>query len=340
MTRSDSGWFDSCRVAERVVLRRTALLALIVTSGTALNGLVATSLLAQGTPATLGPLVDEWVRKPVDDRTFASFRLFFEYDRRLPFDAQVKSVTDADGLRRERLSYVSTSGVRVTAYFVQQLPVATTPRPAIIFLHGGSRLGKDTPAYLAFTDFFARAGFRVFSIDMPYFGERATDLMTSFTEEEKHARLYNQSSMYLAFTTQLVKDVGRAYDFLVADRLTDPRRVALMGFSRGAQMSYIIGGAEARLVGVAALYGGHMDHLELAHLPAACGANYIGRISPRPLFTMNGINDADYSRDSTVAPLLKLAKKPVQSVFLETGHSLPPENQRAPLVAWLQELLR
>lgn len=295
---------------------------------------------AQGVTPVLGPLVDKWVKKPVDERTFKSYLPFFQYDRRLPFDAQVKSVTDTGGLRRERLSFVSTTGVRVTAYFVQQGSRSNTPRPAIIFLHGGSRLGKDTPRYLDFADFFARAGFRVFSIDMPYFGERDTDLLTTFTEEEKHAKLYNQPATYLTFVSQVVKDVGRSFDFLVAERQSDPKRIVLMGFSRGGQLAYIVGGAESRFKGVASLYGGHMDHLELEHLPAACPANYIGRISPRPLFTMNGINDADYSRDSTVMPLLKQAKKPVESVWLETGHSLPPENLRAPLVAWLQERLR
>jgi dienelactone hydrolase len=300
----------------------------------------AGSLAGQGSQPKLGPLVDEWTTKPVDDRTFKSFLPFFAYNKRLPFDTQIKSVTDTGGLRRERLSFISTSGVRVTAYFVQQLPVSNAPRPAIIFLHGGSRLGKDVPRYLQFTDFFARAGYRVFSIDMPYFGERATDLIKDFTEEEKHEKLYNQSATYLAFVTQLVKDVGRAYDFLVAERHTDPNRIALMGFSRGGQLSHIVGAAEPRVRGVAALYGGHMDHLELEHVAAACPANYIGRIAPRPLFTMNGVNDADYSRDSTVMPLLKLAKKPVESVWLETGHSLPPEDLRGPLLAWLQKVLQ
>lgn len=341
MMRSDSDSFGRHRAAERD--RRAAPLraaSRVVVRGLALVGLIAASLTAQAAQPRQGPLVDEWVKKPVDDRTFRSYLAFFQYDHKLPFDAQVKSVTDTGGLRRERLSFVSSSGVRVTAYFVQQLPVGSAARPAIVMLHGGSRLGKDTPRYLDFVDFFARAGFRVFAIDMPFFGERATDLMTSFTEEEKHAKLYNQPPTYLGFVTQLVKDVGRSYDFLVAERQTDPKRVVLMGFSRGGQLSYLVGAAESRFKGVVALYGGHMDHLELEHLPAACPANYIGRISPRPLFTMNGMNDADYSRDSTVLPLLKLAKQPVEMVWLETGHSIPPENLRAPLVAWLQERLR
>jgi poly(3-hydroxybutyrate) depolymerase len=295
---------------------------------------------AQGGQPKLGPLVDRWVQQPVDDATYRSFLSFFQYDRRLPFDVQVKASSDTGGLRRERLSFVSTSGVRVTANLVQPLSVPSGPQPAIIFLHGGTRPGKDTPRYVDFVDFFGRAGYRVLSIDMPYFGERATDLMTSFSEEEKHERLYNVPATYLGFVTQLVKDVGRSIDFLVAERRTDPSRILLLGFSRGGQMAYIVGAAESRLRGVVALYAGHMDHLELEHLPAACPANYIGRISPRPLFTMNGNYDADYSRDSTVIPLLKLAKRPVESVWLETGHSLPPDNLRAPLMAWLQARLR
>ena len=337
MMRSDSDSPAQCRTAERAT---RAGLTSIMSRASILLCAAAMTIGAQEPQPKLGPLVDQWTKKPVDDRIYKSFLPFFGYDHRLPFAIQVKSVTDTGGLRRERLSFASTSGVRVTAYFVQQPSATTSPRPAIILLHPGSRLGKDTPRYLDFTDYFARAGFRVFSIDMPYFGERATDLMTSFTEEEKHAKLYNQQPTYLAWVAQLVKDVGRSYDLLVSQRQTDPKRVVLMGFSRGGQMAYLVGAAETRVKGVAALYGGHMDHLELEHLAAACPANYIGRIAPRPLFTMNGINDADYSRDSTVLPLLKLARKPVQSVWLETGHSLPPEDLRAPLVAWLKEVMR
>lgn len=301
--------------------------------------LLAPALGAQQSPR-LGPLVDQWVSRPVDDATFRSFRPFFQYDRRLPFETVVKSAADSGGLRRERLSFASTSGVRVTAYLVEPSGSSSEARPAVVLLHGGSALGKDTPRYLDFADFFARAGFRILAIDFPYFGERRTDLMTTFTEEEKHDRLYNAKATYLAFVTQAIKDAGRSIDFLVAERRTDASRIALMGFSRGGQIAFIVGGADTRFRGVVSLYAGHMDHLELGHEPAACPANYIGRIAPRPLLTVNGMYDADYSRDSTVLPLLRLARDPVQSIWLETGHSLPPENQRSAIVAWLREQLR
>jgi dienelactone hydrolase len=293
-----------------------------------------------GALAAQSGTVDEWVRQPVDDRTFRSFLGFFAYDHRLPFDAKVLGTVDSAGVRTERMSFQSTPGARVTALFFQPLPIASTRRPAIVFLHGGSKRGKDTPGYAAFAEYFARAGFRVLSIDLPYFGERATGLLTSFTEEEKHEKLYNEKATYLAWVTQIVKDAGRSIDFLAAERQTDSAKVVLMGFSRGAQLALVVGGAESRFRGVASIYGGHFDHLETGHQAAACPANYIGHVSPRPLFTMNGRNDADFSRDSTVLPLHKLAKMPVQHVWLETGHTLPPDDQRAVIISWLQGVLK
>ena len=38
----------------------------------------------------------------------------------------------------------------------------------------------------------ARAGFSVLALDMQHFGERSSNLLTTFTEQEKHERLYNQ----------------------------------------------------------------------------------------------------------------------------------------------------
>ena len=330
MTRSAFGWFgrsDGGRAGRRWLFAGSVLVA------------ATGSLTAQGA-LPRGMLVDEWVKRPVDDKTFRSFLGFFQYDRKLAFETQVLGTADSAGLRREHLSFQSTPGMRVTALLIQQLPLATGRRPAIVLVHGGSRPGKDGRNFVAFAEYLARAGFRVLSIDLPFFGERATGLLTTFTEEDKHEKLYNQPATYLAWVTQVVKDAGRSIDFLVTERLTDSTRIALVGMSRGGQLALITGGAERRFKGVAALYAGHMDHIETGHQPAACPANYIGRISPRPLYTMNGNNDADYSRDSTVLPLHKLAKKPVQHVWLETGHALPPEEQRGTLIAWLQDVLK
>jgi dienelactone hydrolase len=284
---------------------------------------------------------DQWVTRPVDDRTFQAYLEFFTYDRRVPLDLRVIDTEEREGIKREHLSFQSTPGVRV---FAQLYSLATASgagkRPAIVLLHGGSARGKDGPGPKVLAALLAHAGWSVLAIDLLYFGERSADLFTTFSEQEKHDRLYNQPSAYLAWVTQTVKDVGRSLDLLVDQRGADPKHLAIVGTSRGAIVSTIAGAAERRLSAVVLLYGGHFDALEREHLPAACPANYIGRISPRPLLTINGNLDTDLVKDKEVMPLLRLAKPPKLSLWADTGHQLPTEEHRAAMVQWLRETLK
>ncbi len=278
---------------------------------------------------------DEWLRHPVDDQTFSNFLQFFDYDHDVPFNAVVGPAQTEEGVARRHFEYQSTPGIVVTAWMYE---ASVGPEgPWLVFLHGGTGSGKDAPTYQFLSRFLARAGWNVLSLDLQYFGERSTGLLTTYTEDEKHQKLYNQPAAYLAWVAQTVKDVGRGVDYLLQEQGADPREIALLGFSRGAQLAYIIGAVEKRFRAVAALYGGHFDALETGHLPAACGANYIGRISPRPLLLMNGTQDADYVKEVAVDPMHALAREPVDIIWLETGHTLPPEDALARVVAWLGE---
>ncbi len=283
-------------------------------------------------------LADPWLAHPVDERTFRSYLDFFAYDRQLPFATRVSNVEDDQSLRRERLSFQSTSGVRVPAILTEPARSSTAKKPAIIILHGGAPRGKETTAQLA--TLLARGGWSVLAIDLPYFGDRTTDLLMTFSEQEKHEKLYNQPAAYLSWITQLSKDVSRSYDLLVAEHDVDPKRVAILGVSRGAIAASIAGAVDRRLAGVIMLYGGHFDALENNHLPAACPANYIGRISPRPLLMINGTQDSDMIRDRSVEPLFRLAKQPKQIIWTEGGHMFMTEEHRAAMIQWLREKIR
>jgi len=287
--------------------------------------------------AQVRPEGDEWLKQPVDDRTFATFLTFFDYDAKRPLDIRVAKVEDSEGIRSELLSYESAAGIRVTAR-LYHAPGAVPGGPGLVFLHGGTGVGKDSPGLRQLCDHLARAGFTVLAIDLQYFGERATELLREFTEEEKHQKLYNQPGTYLAWVTQTVKDAGRAIDVLV-ERGVNPGRVGLVGFSRGAQLGFIVGGAERRFAAVVAIIGGHFDFRETGHVPAACPANYIGRISPRPLLMVNGNADPDYIRATAVEPLERLAREPKQMIWLETGHLMPQGEIRTTIARWLQQRL-
>jgi dienelactone hydrolase len=285
------------------------------------------------------PPGDQWLTKPVDDRTFAAFKSFYTYDHNLPLDVQMTELDTTGGMRMQHLSYQSTPGIRVTARAYSVASGNSQRRPALILLHGGGGPGKDAAAMRILSDYMARAGFLVLNIDMQFFGERAGDVLTSFTEAEKHDKLYNQPAAQLAWVMQTIKDVGRGYDFLANTMDADPKRIGLMGISRGAIMATVVGGADQRIAAVALILGGHFDALEKIHEAAACPANYIGRIAPRPLFMINGENDADMFRQESVLPLQRLAKEPKDFVWLPSGHSMPRE-EFPRMATWLQAKLR
>jgi len=283
---------------------------------------------------------DQWLTNPVAARTFATFLDFFSYDRDVPFDAQVHGVDESEGLRTERITFQSTAGTEVTAILARPMALEEQGYPAVIYLHGGGPAGKDGPYNLRFSRLAAKAGFAVLSIDMLHFGERNTGLLETFSEAEKHERMYNVESTYLDWVVQTVKDVGRAYDYLVEERGADPARVGVMGFSRGAQATIISGGADSRLAAVIVLFGGHFDGKEDGHLAPACPANYIGHIGPRPLLMVNAENDADFLKETSVLPMQRLAREPKYSHWTPGGHGFFDEAAEAFLVAWLREHLR
>ena len=283
---------------------------------------------------------DPWLAKPVDDKTFQTYLDFFEYDKKLPFDLRVIDTTEKDGVKREHLSFQSTRGARVFAHLYEPASSTTRQWPSVILLHGGGPAGKDNPGIQLLAPLIARTGMHVLAIDMLNFGERATDLLTTFTESEKHERLYNQPPAYLSWVTQTVKDVSRSFDLLVEQRGADAKRIALVGVSRGAVLTAIAGAADRRLAAAAMLYGGHFDALEREHLPAACPANYIGRISPRPLLMINGTHDTDMIKETSVEPLQRLARQPKLMLWAESGHQLPTEEHRSALLRWLQDNLK
>ena len=284
-------------------------------------------------------LADTWLAKPVDDRTFQTYLDFFKYDAHVPFDPRIIETNELEGIRKEHLSFQSTPGVRVFANLFW-VSGADSPRPAVILLHGGGAPGKDSAGMNRLAALLMRAGWNALAIDMQYFGERSTDQVSISTDQERHERLYNQPPVYLAWMVQTIKDIGRSYDFLTKHRGADPKRVGLIGLSRGAIVAAIAGGADGRLAAVVMSYGGHFDALEREHLPAACPANYIGRISPRPLLMLNGKYDTDMIPDTSVEPLYGLARPPKQILWSDAGHTFPSEENQAAMLNWLRENLK
>lgn len=298
-----------------------------------LLGAWAAPAVAQGWPS------DPWLKEPVDETTFQTFLQFFRYDKGIPLDVTVEERVSREGVVMERLSYLSTPAERVPALFFRPAGGGWQERPAVLMLHGGIGAGKEAGNYFAYYRNVVQTGFNVLAIDLDHFGERDDGLLTTFTEEDKHEHLYNRPGVYLDWVEQTVKDAGRARDLLVEVKGIHPKKIGLVGFSRGAQLAMIVAGADPRFQVVGIVMGGHFDAMERKHLPAACPANYVVRISPRPLYFVNGVYDQDYDREKSVEPLHQLAGEPVKIRWVETGHTLPSRDVREAMFGWLRNKL-
>ena len=138
-------------------------------------------VLSSSVTAQARPEGDEWLKRPVDDRTFRTYLSFFAYDHQQPLDLKVSATQDVDGIKVEALNFQSGPGARVTARF-HQGPATARGGPGIVLIHGGGPAGKDSPGIRKFADFLARAGYTTVAFDLQYFGERKTDLLTTFSE--------------------------------------------------------------------------------------------------------------------------------------------------------------
>jgi dienelactone hydrolase len=277
---------------------------------------------------------DAWLEKPVDDNTFRTYLEFSVVDSELPLDVTVSETDVVEGVIKDHVTYQSSRGEHVPAYFFTTASDDGAPRPGQILLYPGGRKGKWVSLH---APMLVRAGWNVLAIDMKHFDERDTGLMTTFTEADKHEALYNAKPVYLEWVLQTVRDVRRGYDFLVSERNTDPERIVLMGASRGAVAGMIAAAAEERLAAFVSIVGGHFDGLERGHLPAACPANYVGRISPRPVLMINGTHDADFNKDTSVQPIFDLVQEPKTIRWQDQGHSGIGEEGMAFLLDWVRE---
>jgi dienelactone hydrolase len=179
-----------------------------------------------------------------EDKNFDNLKRMYDYDRNQPLDVQEKVLHERDGVKVYDLSYASPKGGRVTAYLVT--PEGKGPFAGLVFGHWGP--GNRTE-FLPEATLYARAGAVSLLIDYPWV--RPAPWRKTLKEAD------DPEADHQAFV-QAVIDLRRGIDLLSGRPDVDPKRIAYVGHSFGAQWGAILSAVDDRLKGVV-LMGGIPD---------------------------------------------------------------------------------
>jgi dienelactone hydrolase len=172
---------------------------------------------------------------------FDELKRQFDYDSRQSLDVQNKLLHERDRVKVYDLTYASPKGGRVTGFLV--VPEGKGPFAGIVFGHWGP--GNRTE-FLPEATLYARARAVCLLIDYPW--ARPTPWRKKLKEID------DPESDHAAFV-QAVVDLRRGIDLLTARPDVDPKRLAYVGHSFGAQWGAILSAVDPRLKGVVLMAG-------------------------------------------------------------------------------------
>lgn len=172
---------------------------------------------------------------------FQSAVHFFDYDASQPLDIQDKVIQETSDFAIHDLTYASPKGGRVPAYLV--VPKGKGPFAAILFGHYG--LGTRSE-FIPEAKLYAKAGAISLIPDYPW------DRPEPWHKSVDH---FDKPELDRAAYIQAVVDLRCGIDLLLARSDVDPKRLAYVGHSYGAQWGSILSAVDKRLKGAVLMAG-------------------------------------------------------------------------------------
>ena len=157
----------------------------------------------------------------------------FDYDAKAPLDIHDKIIEEFDGGSLHDMTYVSPKGGPVAAYLV--VPKGKGPFAAVLFGHWGN--GTRTE-FIPQAKLYARAGAVSLLPDYPW------DRPQPWHKTPNH---YDKPELDREIEIQAVLELRRGIDLLLARPDVDPKRLAYVGHSYGAQWGSILSAVDKRM---------------------------------------------------------------------------------------------
>lgn len=258
----------------------------------------------------------------------------FAYDASAPLNLKKTVDSTGNGVEFNTISYDSPDGGSVPGILFQPMGRPGL-RPGVVVMHpSGNPTAPIKGARIAMFEVLALAerGAVVIAIDAPYFRRGGSNPPT-LTDQDRPEHI------------QLMKDLQRAVDVLLAQGNVDPARIAFTGYSYGGMVGVHFAGIERRLKAavITAGYGGSVTaatsrNLLPALAPVPCAARnawfrantpiepirFIPGASPTALlFQIARLDDAVLLEDAQAA--YDAASSPKEVLYYDTGHGLNPQ---------------
>jgi uncharacterized protein len=277
----------------------------------------------------------------------------FDYDRRRPLGitrlgltARLPPARELGGVTVDSITYASPQGGEVSALVI--VPRGKGPFPGVIVQHG---LPDTKEGMLPAGIDLARTGAVAVLIDAPFNrpqqGRVRSEPLT-FTPKDRDEQI------------QLIVDLRRAVDLLVARPDVNSKQLAYFGVSYGAAMGGLLAGVEDRLKAyvLAVGDGGLVSHFAgpddtdgpLQALPAQDQErwlqamrpiepiNFIGRAAPAALLFLAGTKDESIPQQDA-RRYHQAASQPKEVRWYEAGHFLNC-TARKDMMVWLARHIR
>jgi dienelactone hydrolase len=272
--------------------------------------------------------------------------LSFQYDARQPLDVKDTVVGETADATIHDVSYASANQQRVGAYLV--VPKGKGPFAPIVFGHWG---GGSRAEFIPEARLYARAGAISILPDYPW------DRAGPYRRTTNHFDKPEQDRDTFA---QAVLDLRRAIDLLLARNDVDPKRLAYVGHSYGAQWGAVLTAVDRRMQTTVLVAGvGEIGDVliknpdpELAELRKALPAGvldryvqvvseidairFIRRATPIPLLMQFGRFEEHFDRDSANR-YIAAAREPKKVLWYDSAHDMNDPQALRDRYAWLVE---
>ncbi len=277
---------------------------------------------------------------------FQSAAHLFDYDVKQPLDIQDKVIQETNRFTIHDLTYASPKGGRVPAYLV--VPKGKGPFAAVLFGHYG--LGTRSE-FIPEAKLYAKAGAVSLIPDYPW--DRPEPWRKSVDHLDKPEL---DREAYI----QAVVDLRRGIDLLLARKDIDPKRVAYVGHSYGAQWGSILSAVDKRMKAIVLMAGVaesadlflHSDDPGLTELRKSQppgqlekyvqiasdldAIHYVGHAAPVSLLLQFATFERYFDRTSE-QHYIDAASEPKRVLWYDTGHELNEPQALRDRYHWLAE---